>query len=412
MPSIEVLLEVPPAIAQGLANGTLERVGGVIREVGNKQVVAWLREGGQLVNNTDIVNGLMGNLAQVGQISSVTGILDTVVSARSQYLVHKRLRAIEMQVQFFGAVSLLNIAISTVTLLNMIQRFQALEKQIQAVYKGIVTEFNRDRQVHLETTLNGFRNMIEAEGDSYKQEAPRLNENLDGAGQQILCDVKAMLESSVPPEQGYMVEDCLLLAMQVDTMRIRCFLEMGEHTLARRQLNNCLKKHQKLTQDFVNIWLGARRALYFHEKVIDENLQRYIRIESWLRGKDDVLMDIIKESRKNFWDKDANPAVHQSRLQRGINRINSIPPFNKLRQQSKELPRHLRALEQSELLIENYKRLYMCERELDAIERLGGLEEWKAREREAITDKADFNIDKHDDYVLLVDTDMLKRLSA
>jgi len=411
MPSIEVLLEVPPAIAQGLANGTLERVGGVIREVGNKQVVAWLREGGQLVNNTDIVNGLMGNLAQVGQISSVTGILDTVVSARSQYLVHKRLRAIEMQVQFFGAVSLLNIAISTVTLLNMIQRFQALEKQIEAVYKGIVTEFNRDRQINLESALASVRDTIEAKGDSYKQYIPQLTHDLDSARRQILRDVKVMLERSVSPEQDHMVEDYLLLAMQVDTMRIRCSLEMGEHTLARRQLNDCLKKHQELTQDFVNKWLGARRALYFHISVKDD-LQRYLCIESWLRGKDDVLMDLIEAYRGDFWNQDANPAVHQSRLQRGINRINSIPPFNKLRQQSKELPRHLRALEQSELLIENYKRLYMCKRELDAIERLGGLEEWKVREREALTDKANFNIDEHDDYVLLVDTDMLKRLSA
>ncbi|WP_242051176.1 MULTISPECIES: hypothetical protein [Nostoc] len=31
-------------VVKGLANGTLERVGGVIREVGTKQVVTWLRE--------------------------------------------------------------------------------------------------------------------------------------------------------------------------------------------------------------------------------------------------------------------------------------------------------------------------------------------------------------------------------
>ena len=411
MPSIEVLLEIPPAIAQGLANGTLERVGGVIREVGNKQVVAWLREGGQLVNNTDIVNGLMGKLAQMGQISSVTGILDTVVSARSQYLVLKGLRAIEMQVQFFGAMSLLNIAISTVTLLKMIERFQALEKQIQAVYKGIVTEFNRDRQVHLESALASVRDTIEAKGDSYKQYIPQLTRDLDSARRQILRDVKVMLERSVPPEQGHMVEDCLLLAMQVDTMRIRCSLEMDEHSIARRQLNDCLDKHQRLTREFVSKWLGDRRALYFH-KSVEDDLQRYLCIESWLRGKDDVLMDVIEQSREDFWNQDAIQDIIPGRLERGINRINSIPPLNKLRQQSKELPRHLRALEQSELLIENYKRLYMCERELDAIERLGGLEEWKVREREALTDKANFNIDEHDDYVLLVDTDMLKRLSA
>ena len=409
MPAIEVLLEVPPAIVQGLANGTLERVGGVIRKTGSKQVVAWLREGGQLVNNTDIVNGLMGKLAQAGQISSVTGILDTVVSARSQYLVLKGLRAIEMQVQFFGAVSLLNIAISTVTLLNMIQRFQALEKQIQAVYERIGTEFNRDRRINLESALDSVRDTIEAKGDSYKQYIPQLTHDLDSARRQILRDVEVMLERSVPPEQGHMVEDYLLLAMQVDTMRIRCFLEMDEHSIARRQLNDCLNKHQELTQEFVGKWLGARRALYFHKLVIPDDLQRYLCIESWLRGKDDVLIDVIEKSRKDFWNQDAIQDIIPGRLERGIN---SIPPFSKLRQQSKELPRHLRALEQSELLIENYKRLYMCERELDAIERLGGLAEWKAREREALTDKDDFNIDEHDDYVLLVDTDALERLSA
>ena len=31
-------------VVKGLENGTFERVGGVIREVGTKKVVAWLRE--------------------------------------------------------------------------------------------------------------------------------------------------------------------------------------------------------------------------------------------------------------------------------------------------------------------------------------------------------------------------------
>ena len=50
MPQIEVMLEVAPQIALGLASGRLERVGGVVREAGSKQIVMWLREGGQIAS--------------------------------------------------------------------------------------------------------------------------------------------------------------------------------------------------------------------------------------------------------------------------------------------------------------------------------------------------------------------------
>lgn len=44
-------------VAKGLADGTFERIGGVIRDVGTKQVVTWLREVGaypsQLPTPTD-----------------------------------------------------------------------------------------------------------------------------------------------------------------------------------------------------------------------------------------------------------------------------------------------------------------------------------------------------------------------
>lgn len=42
--SLEVVFEVPAKILKGLADGTYERVGGVIRRVDNKQIVLWLSE--------------------------------------------------------------------------------------------------------------------------------------------------------------------------------------------------------------------------------------------------------------------------------------------------------------------------------------------------------------------------------
>lgn len=173
-------------------------------------------------------------------------------------------------------------------------------------------------------------------------------------------------------------------------MRIRCYLETDQPKLARNRLKERLKDYQKLTREFVHKLLGVHHARYFHEKVNVEDLDRYIRIEGWLHhGKGDVLMDIIKKYRHDFWNQDA---------------IQDIIPGRSLPGRPPEKPiHHLTALAQAELLIENFHRLEGFEREIEVIEHLG-LAEW-----EAIADKADFNIEEHDDYVLLVDTDALAK---
>ena len=40
--NLNVVFDVPALVAQGLMNGSLERVGGVVRDSSNKQVVMWL----------------------------------------------------------------------------------------------------------------------------------------------------------------------------------------------------------------------------------------------------------------------------------------------------------------------------------------------------------------------------------
>ena len=125
MPSIEVLLEVPTKIEEGLADGTLERVGGVIRHSKNGQIVAHLREGGQISSNPQLTQGLMGGLLGHAGMSSAT-------------IRHIILRT-----------TVLNTAVAGFTLLMMVNRirgyfekqFKDLEKQI----KGISAEFDQDR---------------------------------------------------------------------------------------------------------------------------------------------------------------------------------------------------------------------------------------------------------------------------
>ena len=53
MAELNVIFEVPEAIAEGLRNCTLEQAGGVIRRVGDKkQIAMWLQEGVLLERNT------------------------------------------------------------------------------------------------------------------------------------------------------------------------------------------------------------------------------------------------------------------------------------------------------------------------------------------------------------------------
>ena len=53
MKTIEIKLTISDQIAKSLADGTYERVGGIIRESRSKQIVAWLREVACEVNNTE-----------------------------------------------------------------------------------------------------------------------------------------------------------------------------------------------------------------------------------------------------------------------------------------------------------------------------------------------------------------------
>ena len=46
MNTVTTTFTLPAWVAQGLATGAYERVGGVIREAGTKRVVSWLRETG------------------------------------------------------------------------------------------------------------------------------------------------------------------------------------------------------------------------------------------------------------------------------------------------------------------------------------------------------------------------------
>ncbi|MEH2453377.1 hypothetical protein [Nostoc sp.] len=95
-------------IAKGLADGTFERVGGLIRNVKTKQIVAWLREQGAN-NSTRKQLEELGRSMQVTQgilqVTSAVSILNLGVSVIGFAVIAQRLKELEHRVTAFHLIS-------------------------------------------------------------------------------------------------------------------------------------------------------------------------------------------------------------------------------------------------------------------------------------------------------------------
>ncbi len=146
MSSIQVHLEVPKFVEEGLIDGSMERVGGVIRKSDSKQIVAWLREGGQLADDVLLRPGLLDDvLRAVGTTAKTVNVV-------------------------FGAVvPLLDIALAGYFLLELIGQIDEHRQEMELVYERIEEEFRQDRLANLVTALKIGRNLSAVKDLAYKR---------------------------------------------------------------------------------------------------------------------------------------------------------------------------------------------------------------------------------------------------
>ena len=87
--SVTTTFAIPYWISQGLAKGTYERVGGVVRETGNKQVVAWLRE-------AEPATSLLSNITTITGFATLgVSVLSLGVSIMGFLLMSKKFKELE-----------------------------------------------------------------------------------------------------------------------------------------------------------------------------------------------------------------------------------------------------------------------------------------------------------------------------
>ncbi len=403
---LEVALEVPLVIAKGLASGQLERVGGVVRDIASKHVVMWLREGGQIDSNTDLAGGLLKTVLQAssgGMASTLTGAVNLAATARSHYMIMQELRALTNLVGIVGGIGVLNLAATAISTAILLKRLSDLERAIEGLHDHVSREFSQDRQVKLESAIHAATDALSMDSPhNRKLQANSAIDKLYAARQHIWREVDTLKGSSRDAAYNQLMQNNILQAMQLDSLRSRCLLEINELSRAKAYLAENLADYRETSRLLVHRHLGEHRAVYFHKSVTEIDLFRYLAIEYWLRKDGDVLLDILLANRHDFWNKEV---AEDSKITRsGMSRRVHLP--NRSKGESEDHP-HIDVLTQSELLIENYQRFQGFYAEIEAIERLGiKHSEWEKQQREAL-ERAEINLANHDDYVALVDNDAL-----
>ncbi|MCE2473730.1 MAG: hypothetical protein J4G18_17880 [Anaerolineae bacterium] len=148
---LDAHFEVPEFIEEGLVDGTMERVGGVIRHTDDQQTIAWLRQGGQIGQVEESSAGL---LEHVTRLSGTGNLAITRVLA--------------------GVTPFLNISMAGFSLLEHILGIRAHEAELERIYDRISEEFQRDREVELSAALDYADNIILANNESYRLDAENL----------------------------------------------------------------------------------------------------------------------------------------------------------------------------------------------------------------------------------------------
>ncbi|MEH1908715.1 MAG: hypothetical protein V7L05_21015 [Nostoc sp.] len=240
-------------IAKGLADGTFERVGGVIRDVGTKQVVTWLREQGS-------TNPSGKELVELGRSLQLTqGIL-----------------------QVTSAVSILNLGVSVIGFTVILQRLKELEQRLQQAQK-LLNHINR--KIDLSFYAN-FRAALDLAINAFTMTKPenRRSSALQAINRFLEAEHIYTEYTDIEIEQKSQIADEYLLTLSLAYLaEARCYLELEEHDTALRRFQEGSIVIRSRIQKYVKLLLTYNPAVYLQPQFRGQiDLRRLTRIYQWL----------------------------------------------------------------------------------------------------------------------------------
>ena len=335
--SLQVSFDVPAQILQGLANGTLERVGGIIRDQTTKQVVSWLRDTDIIGTGMSLIPNPINLIVQAGQAalslydghltrhaigglgSQITGLSGQVADLSTQVAgVSGQIQGIGRSIGLLGSMTsfvaggqILNLGVSAISLYVIQRRLERLLKSVEQMGERIVNEIKRDRDIGFKTALQAARDVFDQDGENLKEQAARSAiDGLFEARENFLHDFEALIEPPYTLERLKTANQILIRALYAESSRVRCSHVMNGTNFARKRLSEDLERFQQSAVKLVQGLLGTSQALFFYKSTSATDLDRFLVLRRWLQSPNDIMgvpaaesvFAVLNELRTEFWD--------------------------------------------------------------------------------------------------------------
>ena len=367
---IQVTFALPSLVVKGLQDGTLERVGGVIRDVTSKKIVTWLRD-------SNSVDPSVISVASEG-FSDVNKRLDGVENQIDS--LGQTLQGSQSILQVSTAASILNLGVSVMGFAVIAQRLNEIENQLKQaqellnkINRKIDMSFYVNFRAGIELAINAFTmTKIENRRSSALQAINRFLE-----AEHIYKDYTVNELS----QKSQIIDKYILTLYLAYIAEARCYLELEEHETAIRRFQEGTKVIRLLVNNYIEIMLTSNPAVYLHPEFQGQiDLKRLAKIYQWISSDLDENA-VFENQRKNIfkiakdhtqWIDSLPPAI--------LNRIEVQggwfgPNHGELKQAAfQRLPQVFKVMES---MIETNNRFESYQTEIQAISQLGiSFHEW------------------------------------
>ncbi|MBD2150506.1 hypothetical protein H6F44_10295 [Pseudanabaena sp. FACHB-1277] len=344
MITITPTLEIPPEIAEGLANEIYYRVGGVIREVaGTKPIVAWLRE---------VPNTSGSNLLTIANIGSSASILNLGISVMGFALVLHKLKDLE-------------------------ERLQKIQKTLEKVDRKIDLGFYANFRAALDLATNAF---------SMNQSENRKNMAVQAINRFLEAEHIYLDYTDKELEQrSKLVHEYLLTLSLAYIAEARCHLELEESDMAVQRLEAGFRVISDRLRKYLDILLTSNPAAYLHPKFKNEiGLGRLTKVYQWIDPSLDAAA-VFEMQRDNIFSLKKDQGSDS-----GYKWVNKLPQAivaesevqwdiwgNREQMKKEAMSRLPKVFANMESMIETIQRFEAYQSEVKAISKLGiSFREW------------------------------------
>ncbi|MFL9451471.1 MULTISPECIES: collagen-like triple helix repeat-containing protein [Nostocales] len=416
-------------IVKGLADGTLERVGGVIRYVATKQVAAWLRDVqlNSSSSSNNLLNLILSGTNAVGSVANaaITGtglsnvnqkligveqaslsnlvisggnLLATAVGAavtgKELADVNQRLGGIENQLgavehslqltqgilQVTTAASMLNLGISVMGFAVIAQRLKELEQRLHQA-EELLNKINRKIDIGY---YANFRAALDLAVNAFTMSKPenRRSSALQAINRFLEAEHIYTGYTDTELEQKSQIADEYLLTLSLAYLaEARCYLELEEHETALHRFQEGANVLRSRIQKYVELLLTSNPSAYLLPKFKGQiDLRRLTRIYQWLDPNLDE-NDVFDMQRENLIKLVQDPNQWIDSLPAAILTQVEVkggwfgPNKDDLKQEAyKRLPQILEVIES---MVETNRRFEAYQLEVQAIAKLGiSFHEW------------------------------------